>query len=103
MVRYEEELKLVEARAAELKAKIAEAEAAKAGASRPLLALAVQLHTSLCWKDHAAHECSWYSQGAPDDIDMVDWGEPGHAFWLKITQSGIAIARELGFTIEEPS
>ena len=75
----------------------------RAATSTHTRTLAVQIHSALCPRDHLIRECDWRDSPDYDDPDRAEWNSnEAHAYWLKVTETAIGKARELGFTVTEP-
>ena len=110
--RYENEIDTLQAqrtamadRITALQALQAEIDALKATNSVGVQELAIGLHEILCTlvHDNSSAGCSWNGTETPNDAATVDWLHDAHALWLTRARLAIGKARDLGFTVTEPS
>ena len=95
------ELEAVLQREAELRARLAAEEEAKAEVSPPVLRLAVVLHNLICPEEHPAG-CGWKNDPAADDPEGADWTEADHEWWLTITRAALGGMVRDGWTLIPP-
>jgi hypothetical protein len=101
--RLEKELELAKSLVADLEAKVSAEAKVRTKATNAQMRLAAALHDSLCPKDHTnPAECNWELVVGKTDPSDIDWTLPQPEYWLKITQTGLIVARDLGFGITEP-
>lgn len=95
------ELEEARARVAQLEAKQAEEEAAKASASPAVRELAVALHTLLCPDAHP-EGCGWFIDAAADEPEGADWTQEDHQLWLDRTRRALGWMAGHGWKVTPP-